>query len=141
MTEDKSCGNCKNIINNKITDDCEECKRMNEPVRWKPNDKTQKHKGIHENLAQQIGEKVDEKSVAYNAGGKDAVAKMEDILKIHYPNGVNPEQYRDLCLIVRIEDKICRIASGNKNAFNESPYEDIVGYGLRGIMLDRDIIK
>jgi hypothetical protein len=94
--------------------------------------------GKHEHLARYIGENVDEKSEAYNAGGKDAVAKMEDILKIHFPNGVKPEQYRDLCLIVRIEDKICRIASGNKKAFNESPYDDITGYGLRGAMLDRE---
>jgi hypothetical protein len=99
---------------------------------------TQRTKVNHELLAQDIGAKVDRKSEAYNAGGKDAVAKMADILKIHFPDGVKPEQYRDLCLIVRIEDKICRIASGNKKAFNESPYDDITGYGLRGAMLDRE---
>ena len=82
----------------------------------------------YEQAGQELGRLVDEKQAAYG----DAIGGVEDILKILYPQGIKPEQYRDLLLIVRIEDKICRIARGVKTAFGESPFKDIAGYGLLG---------
>jgi len=39
---------------------------------------------------------------------------------------------------VRTLDKVCRIAKGNKDAFGESPWRDIAGYGLLGAVRDLD---
>ena len=56
----------------------------------------------------------------------------EEIIKILFPQGVKPENYRDLLTITRIIDKLFRIAT-RKNAFGESPYRDIAGYALLGL--------
>jgi len=77
----------------------------------------------------EIGEKVialtEEKDAAYG----HAVATAGDVLKLLYPDGVKPEQYRDAAIMVRVIDKLKRIAT-KKNAFGESPWLDIMGYGL-----------
>ena len=46
-----------------------------------------------------------------------------------YPAGICPEQYDDLLTIARILDKLFRIAN-DPDAFDENPYQDIVGYAL-----------
>lgn len=74
-----------------------------------------------------IGALVDNKNSAYG----DAVGVTEEIVKLLYPNGIKPDQYGDLLSILRILDKICRIALGDKSAFDESPWNDIAGYGIR----------
>ncbi len=50
------------------------------------------------------------------------------ILKIMYDNGININQYKDLLYIVRILDKLNRIANikDNKEKLNE--WIDIIGY-------------
>lgn len=78
-------------------------------------------------LGQKIGEMVEEKQKAYG----DSFGKSGRILRELYPNGVSPEQYDDMLCMVRIIDKLFRIAT-NKAAFGESPYSDISGYGLLG---------
>ena len=45
-------------------------------------------------------------------------------------------QYKDTLAVARIIDKLFRIAN-RKNAFDESPWMDIAGYGLLGAMSDR----
>ena len=57
-----------------------------------------------------------------------------------FPDGIRPEQYDDLLTIARILDKLFRIAN-NKDAFNENPYQDIVGYGLLRNEASRSSIK
>jgi hypothetical protein len=79
-------------------------------------------------LAEKVGNLVEEKNKAYG----NSFAKTEEFLKILYPEGIKPDQYKDLGLIFRIFDKMMRIAS-NKSAFGENPYQDIVGYGLLGM--------
>ena len=81
--------------------------------------------------ATEIGKLVSEKQEAYG----DSFSKSEEIIKILYPNGVKPENYRDLLTITRIIDKLFRIAT-RKDAFGESPYRDITGYGLLGTVSD-----
>jgi hypothetical protein len=83
---------------------------------------------VHEELGREIGKLVDEKDLAYG----NAIDSCVGILTALYPNGINPPQYRDAALIVRVGDKLSRIAKGDKNAFNENPWQDIAGYGLRG---------
>lgn len=82
-------------------------------------------------IATELGKLVKEKQEAYG----DSFSKSEEIIKILYPNGVKPEDYRDLLTITRIIDKLFRIAT-RKNAFGESPYRDIAGYGLLGLASD-----
>jgi hypothetical protein len=53
-------------------------------------------------------------------------------LSVLYPSGIKPEQYTDALAIIRVIDKLFRIAN-NKDAFSESPWRDIAGYALLGI--------
>ena len=82
-------------------------------------------------LANQVGEMVAKKNAAYG----NSFSKCADFLALLYPDGVPPDKYRDLLTIVRIFDKLMRIAN-EKEAFSESPYKDIVGYGLLGLQED-----
>jgi hypothetical protein len=82
-------------------------------------------------IAKDIGLLVKEKQEAYG----DSFSKSEEIIKVLYPNGVKPENYRDLLTITRIIDKLFRIAT-RKDAFGESPYRDIAGYALLGTASD-----
>ena len=82
-------------------------------------------------IAKDIGSLVQEKQEAYG----DSFSKSEKIINILYPNGVKPENYRDLLTVTRIIDKLFRIAT-RKNGFGESAYRDIAGYALFGIASD-----
>jgi len=75
-----------------------------------------------------LGSLLEEKNKAYGS----AFSKSSEVLKILYPNGVDPDQYTDLLLTTRILDKLFRIAT-DKSAFNEEPWKDIAGYGLLGV--------
>ena len=75
--------------------------------------------------AETVGTLVSQKNQAYG----DAFSQAGDVIRILYPNGVRPEQYVDLLVTVRIVDKLFRIAN-RKDAFGESPWQDIAGYGL-----------
>ncbi|KQL20483.1 hypothetical protein AN957_19095 [Cytobacillus solani] len=79
----------------------------------------------YEEIAIKIGQLVDEKNQSYG----DAFNKSDEFLKLLYPNGVKPDQYSDMLAIVRIFDKLMRIAT-NKGAFEENPWRDIAGYGV-----------
>ena len=84
-------------------------------------------------IGTEIGSLVKEKQQAYG----DSFSKSEEIIKILFPQGVKPENYRDLLTITRIIDKLFRIAT-RKNAFGESPYRDIAGYALLGLASDME---
>jgi len=75
-----------------------------------------------------LGSLLEEKNKAYGS----AFSKSSEVLKILYPNGIQPDQYTDLLLTTRILDKLFRIAT-DKSAFNEEPWKDIAGYGILGI--------
>tara|TARA_R100001244_G_scaffold36961_1_gene33792 strand:- start:176 stop:502 length:327 start_codon:yes stop_codon:yes gene_type:complete len=81
-----------------------------------------------EKIATEIGKLVDEKDAAYGS----SFLKSEKILKILYPNGIEPNQYKDMLAITRIIDKLFRIAT-KKDAFGENPFKDIAGYGILGV--------
>ncbi len=78
-----------------------------------------------------VGELVTKKNAAYG----DSFNKCADFLKLLYPNGIDTEQYTDMLCLIRMFDKMSRIAT-NKGAFDESPYRDIAGYALLGIVKD-----
>lgn len=75
--------------------------------------------------AAEVAALVKEKQEAYG----DSFNFSGDILQILYPDGVKPEQYRDMLAIVRVIDKLFRIAN-KKDAFGEDPWKDINGYSL-----------
>ena len=84
------------------------------------------------NEAETIGKLVEEKNAAYG----DSFLKSEQIVKILYPNGVKPEQYTDMLGMVRVIDKLFRLAN-DKDAFGESPWKDIAGYALLGTVYSK----
>ena len=80
-------------------------------------------KPTFEEVGAKIGRLVSEKNTAYG----DSFARSGDILKILYPNGIGLEQYEDMLALIRIIDKLFRIAT-SKDSFKEDPYTDIAGY-------------
>lgn len=76
-------------------------------------------------IAADISQLVEEKQDAYG----NAFERTAQILSILYPNGIGVEQLQDAALLVRVLDKICRIAHDNET-MGESPWRDICGYSL-----------
>jgi hypothetical protein len=84
-------------------------------------------------IGSEIGAMVAEKNRAYGS----SFDKSSDFLTILYPSGITPEQYGDMLAIVRIFDKMMRIAT-DRDAFGEDPFKDIVGYGLLSVRRRRE---
>lgn len=82
-------------------------------------------------IAEDLGRLVQAKQEAYG----DSFSKSKEIINILYPDGIKPENYQDALTIIRIIDKLFRIAN-KKTAFGESPYRDIAGYALLGLAND-----
>lgn len=80
----------------------------------------------------QQGQLVTEKQAAYG----DMIRGAQATFRILYPEGIKPEQYDDALLVLRVVDKLGRITRGQKKAFGESPWRDIVGYGILGVEQD-----
>ena len=78
-------------------------------------------------IGEQIGLLVEEKQAAYG----DSFGRSGDVLRILYPKGIGTDQIDDALCIVRIVDKLFRIAT-DRDALGESPYRDIAGYGILG---------
>jgi hypothetical protein len=78
-------------------------------------------------LGQKLGDTVYEKNIRYGSAYKSTAACM----KILYPQGIKPGELQDATIIVRVLDKLARIANGH---FDDS-WSDIAGYGLIGTSL------
>ena len=90
----------------------------------------------YEKIAKQIGTLLNEKQMSYG----DAFGKMTEIFKILYPDGIKEHQYQDTLTIVRILDKIFRIANlpeDKKDRMGEEPYKDIAGYAILALGKDK----
>lgn len=81
--------------------------------------------GKYEQIGRDIGCMVDEKQRAYGR----SFDKAGDILRSLFPYGIETTQYDDLLAMVRILDKLFRIAT-HKDAMGEDPWQDIAGYAL-----------
>lgn len=81
----------------------------------------------YKKLGMNIGDTVDEKQRAYG----DSSGSTAKLLELLYPSGIPPRAYKDVHLMVRIFDKMKRIAT-DPGAYGEDPYMDIAGYGLLG---------
>jgi hypothetical protein len=78
-------------------------------------------------LGQEIGALVATKQKAYG----DSFGRSGAVLRILYPLGIAPEQFDDALAVVRVVDKLFRIAT-DRDALGESPWRDVCGYGLLG---------
>ena len=81
-----------------------------------------------EEIGSAIGRLVQVKNDAYG----DSFGKSEEVLKILYPYGVGVEQFRDFLTVVRVLDKLFRIAT-DRDALGEDPWKDICGYAILAI--------
>ena len=84
-------------------------------------------KTVYEQTAEEIGKLVSQKNQAYGS----SFAESHKILSVLYPNGIKPEQYTDALAVIRVLDKLFRIAT-DRDALGESPWQDIAGYGILG---------
>jgi hypothetical protein len=85
----------------------------------------------YEALAGEIGRLTDTKSKQYG----DSAERAEKIMKVLYPNGVPVEAFRNALLIVRMCDKLCRIATQDTTGVDgggEDAWRDMAGYSLIG---------
>ena len=83
----------------------------------------------YEALAKSIGTLLNEKQASYG----DAFGEMEQVLSVLYPDSIQKHQYRDILTIVRILDKVFRIANlpeSKKDLMSEDPWKDIAGYAI-----------
>ena len=83
--------------------------------------------------ADEIAHLTIEKGEAYG----DSLVNSGDVMRIFYPDGIRPDQYIDALAMVRVIDKLFRIAT-KKRAFGENPWRDINGYSLRMAALEDD---
>lgn len=68
---------------------------------------------------------VNDRNRAYGSSFETAA----DIMSKFYPDGISPDQYQDATIMIRVLDKLNRIAT-DKRAFGESPWRDILGYAM-----------
>jgi hypothetical protein len=87
--------------------------------------------GIYSQKAKQIGELVESKNAAYG----NSFEVSGEMLRELWPDGIPVASYTDVACVVRILDKLKRIAT-NKDYNGESPYVDIGGYGVLGAVKD-----
>ena len=84
----------------------------------------------YETIGAEIGKLVTTKQAAYG----DSVGRVGKILAILYPDGIPVTQYAHSMLVVRVLDKLNRIAT-DMDALGESPWADITGYGILGVAM------
>lgn len=76
-----------------------------------------------------LGRLVSQKQIAYG----DSFGRSGEVLRQMFPDGIPVEKYDDMLSIVRVVDKLFRIAN-QKTAFNENPWQDIAGYALLNVV-------
>ncbi len=76
-------------------------------------------------VSEQVADLVVEKQSAYG----DSFGKSGEIFRLLYPQGIPVDKLEDALTIVRVVDKLFRIAT-HKDAMGEDPWQDILGYAL-----------
>lgn len=79
----------------------------------------------YEMIGQRIGSLVDRKNAKYG----DSIHVTGKMLKLLYPNGIELKDYDNVATLVRMFDKMKRIATDNDED-GENPFKDIAGYGI-----------
>jgi hypothetical protein len=81
--------------------------------------------------ALQVAQLVEKKQLAYG----NSFGESGEVLRILYPDGFTAGELDDVLTIVRIIDKLFRVAN-QKDAFDENPWQDIMGYALLALTRD-----
>lgn len=76
-------------------------------------------------IAQEIADLLEVKQAMYG----NSVGTAPKILALLYPDGVRVDQYPDMLTIVRMLDKLKRVATANADD-PEEPWKDLCGYPL-----------
>lgn len=79
-------------------------------------------------IAADIAATVERKQAAYG----DSFGRAGEVLAILYPNGIPLDKLDDALVVVRVVDKLFRIAT-DRDALGESPWSDIAGYALLAV--------
>lgn len=79
----------------------------------------------YKQFASEIGSLVDTKQSAYG----DSFGRSGAVMAILYEEGITPDKMDDALAVVRILDKLFRIANA-RDALGESPWRDIAGYAI-----------
>lgn len=79
-------------------------------------------------VAVEVSEAAIRKDMSYGSALDIAPKIMREL----YPDGILPSQsqFQEFQIISRIVEKLCRLTRGDRNAFNENPWADILGYAL-----------
>lgn len=85
----------------------------------------------YEQVATEIAKLVTDKQLKYG----NSFSFSYEIMKVLYPNGMTLEQMKDALVVVRIIDKLFRIANGNLGS--EDAFSDITGYGLLSVVRNK----
>jgi hypothetical protein len=80
---------------------------------------------MYQQIASELAALVEKKQAAYG----DAFGKSGAVMRILYPEGIPFEKLDDALCVVRVLDKLFRIAT-DRDALGESPWSDIMGYAL-----------
>lgn len=83
---------------------------------------------VYQRVAGAAAALVIEKQAAYG----DSFGKSGEVMRILYPDGVPPEKLEDALTVVRVIDKLFRIAT-DRDALGESPWKDVLGYALLAV--------
>ena len=79
----------------------------------------------YEELGRNIGALIQEKQQSYG----DSFHKSGEVMKQLFPKGIPPESYVDALALVRIIDKLFRLAT-DPTYNSENSWGDIAGYAL-----------
>ncbi len=79
-------------------------------------------------IGSKVGALVEQKQAAYG----DSFGKSGEVMRILYPDGIPPGKLDDALTVVRVLDKLFRIAT-DRDALGESPWKDIAGYALLSV--------
>ena len=83
----------------------------------------------YEATGRDVGRLVASKQAAYG----DSFGKSGAIMRIFYPGGIPPEKMDDALTVVRVLDKLFRIATA-RDALGEDPWSDCCGYSLLAVV-------
>jgi len=86
---------------------------------------------VYEGLGAHVGAVVDRKNAEYGNSINDTAAFLTAL----FPQGIPVDAYNDVGLLVRLFDKMKRIANGNQG--EENAWKDLVGYALLGYECSR----
>lgn len=88
-------------------------------------------------ITQELNELLLQKREAYG----NAFFQSSSIMKALYPEGISPDQYENALTIIRICDKLFRIANAKngQDSMNEDPWKDIAGYAI--LSLENKTVK